>query len=120
MSLPSAKQALLAQISQSRTAVLRDSRILKDELNLASKLRDSVRNHPSFWLGGAAVSGYLMNRLFAKKKNPPPKKGGFFAHFKNLKWGGMTLLALFRIFFPLVIKPAIDAYTANTIPKKAG
>ncbi len=119
MSHSSAKQALVVAIGQSRATVIRDFRTLKDELNVAEKLRGAVRENPSFWLGGAATVSFLFGQLFAGPKNSfSSQKSGPFTRLKFLKWGGMGLLALARFVVPVVIKPAIAAYTQSRMNKK--
>ncbi len=119
MSHSSAKQALIVAIAQNRATVIRDFRALKDELNIAEKFRGSVRENPSFWLGGAATASFLLGRLFARPKTgSSSQKSSSLARLKFLKWGGMALLALARYIVPVVIKPAIAAYTQGKIYKK--
>jgi hypothetical protein len=123
MSIHPAKQALLVEINQSRAAMVRDLRALKEEINVVAKLRTSVRAHTPFWLGGATLAGFFFTRLFGRQKKAPlflskeshptsPK------HLKSLSWGGATLLTLFRLLLSLV-KPAIAAYTTRKIYKMA-
>jgi hypothetical protein len=116
----SAKQALVVAIGQNRATVIRDFRTLKNELNVAKKLRGSVRKNPSFWLGGAATASFLFGRLFGRQRTSlsAQKKGPFARRLKFLKWGGMSLLALARFIIPVLIKPAITAYTQGKIYKK--
>ncbi len=109
MSIHPAKQALLAEISQSRAAVARDLRALKEELNVAAKLRASIRTHIPFWLGGATMAGFFFTRLFKRRKQAPLPP-----HPKSLSWGGIKWLSLLRMFLPLV-KSAVAAYTTRKI-----
>lgn len=103
------KQALLAEISQSRAALVRDARALREELNIAEKLRSAVRVHTPLWLGGAAMIGFFSARVFGQaKKIFPSSSKKRRSRFRFLKWSGMLLLGLFRI-LPW-IKPAISAY----------
>ncbi|PWU11395.1 MAG: hypothetical protein C5B47_00945 [Verrucomicrobia bacterium] len=120
MSSHSIKQALIATINQSRAAVTRDLRALKDELNVAEKFRGSIRESPSVWLGGAATASFILGRFFTRQKagGSSQKGGSSVGRLRFLKWGGMGLLALARFVVPLCLKPAISAYTQDKIYKK--
>ena len=125
MNLPAAKQVILAEISQSRTAVARDLRALRDELNLTEKIRDSVRTHSPLWMGGAATASFLFTRIFRGKKeaSAPRKKGDSPRETTAKRLGSLTLggvsIALVRLLFPLV-KSAIFAYATKKIYKASG
>ena len=111
------KAELLADVARSRTAILRDTAAVRAELDLAAKIRNSVRSRPFAWLGGATVLGYFfagpktrtktVTKYLRGKSGEPVRKQekkprGFFG----------VLLSLLRLAIPLV-RPALTAYAAK-------
>jgi len=47
---------------------------LKERLDIPSRLRDSLRSHPSGWLVGSLVSGLAASLIFGRKPAAPEKK----------------------------------------------
>jgi len=114
-----AKDQILEELRRSRAAIARDAAAVANEINLASKLKKSVRTRPVAWLGGAAALGWILagpkTRVVTKtgkgKSSDRPEKSrpaGF--------WG--LLLGLFKIAIPLA-RPALTAYAARRLGEMA-
>ncbi len=111
------KLELQAEVARSRAAILRDSAAVRDELDVAAKIKASVRFRPFAWLGGAAALGYILagpktrtktvtKFVAGKGKEPAPKERrkprGFFE----------ILFSLIKLSLPL-LRPALSAYAAK-------
>lgn len=114
-----AKEQILEELRRSRAAIARDAAAVAEEINLASKLKKSVRTRPLAWLGGAAALGWILagpkTRVVtktAKGKSPAvaekTRPAGFWA----------ALLTLFKILLPLA-RPALSAYAARRLGEMA-
>ncbi len=66
------KQRLVAAINSSRAELTRSGRALKSELSLKTKLRRSVSEHRTAWLGFSVVAGLIITRRLTRR--PPPKQ----------------------------------------------
>jgi hypothetical protein len=115
----SPKDQILEELRRSRAAIARDAAAVADEINLASKLKKSVRARPLAWLGGAAAIGWILagpkTRVVtksAKGKSPALPEKSRPAGF----WG--LLLALFKIALPLA-RPVLSAYAARRLGEMA-
>lgn len=115
----SEKDKLLEELRRSRHAIARDAAAVAEEINLASKIKKSVRARPLAWLGGAAALGYILagpkNRVIVKpakgvKPSTLPAKSGGGA--SSGLWG--ILIALFKFALPLA-RPALSAYAARRL-----
>lgn len=115
----SPKDRILEELRLSRAAIVRDAAAVAEEINLASKLKKSVRARPLAWLGGAAALGWILagpkTRVVTKSA-----KGKFAAAPEKSRpagfWG--LLLALFKIALPLA-RPALSAYAARRLGEMA-
>ncbi len=111
------KAELLADVARSRAAIKRDTVAVRAELDLATKLQNSVRSRPFAWLGGAAAIGYFFagpkTRTKTVTKYIKGKSGGAVREEKKKPRGFFAvLLSLFRLALPLV-RPALSAYAAK-------
>jgi hypothetical protein len=115
----SRKDQILGELRRSRDAIARDASAVVDEINLASKLKKSVRARPLAWLGGAAALGWILagpkTRVVTKSA-----KGKSLSHPVKSRpagfWG--ILLALFKIVLPLA-RPVLSAYAARRLGEMA-
>lgn len=100
------------EIAASRTALRRDFRGLRDELDFAAKARRSVVQNPVAWLGGAALFGYLLS---GRKKSKVRGRGKIPAGepVKKLTVLG-GLLAAARLLFPLA-RPALTSFATRKL-----
>ncbi|ALJ56286.1 hypothetical protein AMD24_00091 [Candidatus Xiphinematobacter sp. Idaho Grape] len=110
------KQLILAEIRQSRLAVGNSLFTLAQELNVAKKIRRSVRIHLNLFLGLASITGFLLARFLGRrKKNLYSQERGdhSLAPLKSFTlWG--VLLTTFRFLVPLV-KPTVLAYVGKKV-----
>lgn len=99
--------------------MVRDFSTVRSELDVAAKLRQSVKSRPFAWLGSAAALGYIIagpkrrTRIVTKtvhdrKSKEKPVK----PEIRESRSLFGTLLALFKIVSPLV-RPALSAYAAR-------
>lgn len=111
------KDTLLAELARSRTAVARDFSTIRSELDVAAKLRQSVKSRPFAWLGSAAAIGYMIagpkrrTRVVTKTVSDHQRKPTKPEVRESRSLVG-TLLVLFKIVSPLV-RPALAAYAAR-------
>ncbi|MEI6033568.1 MAG: hypothetical protein WCS65_04695 [Verrucomicrobiae bacterium] len=111
----SRKPEILAELVRSRAAIARDAAEVRAQLDLAAKIKSSVKARPFAWLGGAAAIGYILagpktrtktviKRVRGKSEEPekPRSAGGF--------WG--ISLSLLKLSLPL-LRPALSAYAAK-------
>lgn len=111
------KAELLADVARSRAAIKRDTVAVRAELDLATKLQNSVRSRPFAWLGGAAAIGYFFagpkTRTKTVTKYIKGKSGEAVREKKSKPRGFLAvLLSLIRLALPLV-RPALSAYAAK-------
>lgn len=119
------KEKLLEEIHRSRQAVARDWHAFREELNLRSKLQTAVRARPAAWLGGAALTGFLLaGGLRCPRRNktaphlphqtsPSPGKASPPA---PAPWA--ALMATLKFAVPL-LKPLIQVYASKRLAKIA-
>jgi hypothetical protein len=115
----SPKEKILEELRLSRAAIARDTAAVADEINLASKLKRSVRARPLAWLGGAAMIGWMLagpkTRVVTKSAKGKPS-----ARPEKSRPAGFLgiLLGLFKIALPLA-RPALSAYAARRLGEMA-
>lgn len=114
----STKDQLLEELRRSRAAIARDAAAIAEEINLASKIKKSVRLHPLAWLGSAAALGYIFagpkTRIVTKLVKGP---AGAAADKSSPGWAPILwsiLLALFKFAFPLA-RPALTAFAMRRL-----
>jgi hypothetical protein len=69
------KAALIAELAAARARITESGRTLeeagsalKEKLNLPSRIKASYERHKPAWLGAAALFGFLLSRIPARKK----------------------------------------------------
>lgn len=113
------KDKLLTELSRSRAAVVRDFSTVRSELDVAAKLRQSVKSRPFAWLGSAAALGYIIagpkrrTRVITKTVHDRKSKEKLAKpEIRESRSLFGTLLMLFKIVSPLV-RPALSAYAVR-------
>ena len=66
-------QRLIRLSQASRRFLEAEVTVLKDRLDVPSRIRDSLKQHPSAWMAGSMVSGLFASALF-RRKAPATKK----------------------------------------------
>jgi len=115
----SRKAEIVAELARSRAAIARDTSAIRDEINVASKFRRSVKSRPFAWLGGAAAIGYFLAGPKTRTKTVTKvvrEKGPGPAKVETKKQHGFwdILFSLIKLCVPLV-RPALSAYAARRI-----
>ena len=60
-------QRLIRTSEQARAVLGSEIRAAKHRLDVPSRVKDSLRSHPTGWLGGSAVAGLAASLLFRRK-----------------------------------------------------
>jgi hypothetical protein len=111
------KAKILIELARSRAAIARDTASVRSELDLAAKLKNSVKARPFAWLGSAAAIGYILAgpktrtktvTKFVRGNSQAPAK----AETKKSHGFWNLLLALLKLAVP-VLRPALSAYAAK-------
>lgn len=120
------REEILSEISRSRIAIGQECSQLREELDFAAKLNQTVRRHPFAWLGGAAALGWILagpktkKRVVTKYVRNTDKRGGTSDQAAAGKFGLVAaLMTAARLAFPFV-KPALSAYAAKWLAEFAG
>lgn len=113
----SRKAEIVAELARSRAAVARDTSAVREQFDLAARIRKSVKARPFAWLGGAATIGYILAGPKTRTKTITKvvrDKGAGPAKAETKKQRGfwVILFSLIKLSFPL-IKPALSAYAAK-------
>jgi hypothetical protein len=65
------KATLIAELEVSRGEIRHAFRSCEYQLDLAARVRHSVRSNPVTWLSGAALSGWLVSQILALRLGRP-------------------------------------------------
>ncbi|MBV8141886.1 MAG: hypothetical protein JO279_01930 [Verrucomicrobia bacterium] len=112
------RSRIIAELARQRAALSNQTLLVRRNLDLKRRVAESVRGHSWSWMSLAAIFGWLLSRLPARKKkvyihvanseklSPQPKpKGGIMTPI----WKGMWSIA----------KPLVVAYLTKKIVQKA-
>lgn len=119
------KEKILAEVRASRAAIARDFGGVRREVDVAERLRRSVKSRPLAWLGGAAALGFYLAGPKTRTKtvvkhvrgDKPAAKGGKTVVREPRSLLG-TLFSLIRLIVPFV-RPALSAYAARRLSEFA-
>ena len=108
------KERIAAKLARVRTELSDQSLLLRQNLDFGHHMSDSIRRHSWGWISIAAIFGWLLSRLPARKKKiyidtSDPKKAksrgmGLLGHIWKAAWS--------------VAKPVITAYLTGRIAQK--
>ncbi len=113
------KSAILAELARSRAAITRDVALVREELDVTSHVKRSVRAKPMVWLACAAAVGYMLagpktrTRTVTKLVKGPKSAPVKVEKKRPLTFLGI-IIALFKVAMPLV-RPALSAYAARRV-----
>ncbi len=65
------KATLIAELEVSRSEIRNAFRSCEYQLDLAARVRQSVRDNPVTWLSGAALGGWLLSKILALRLGHP-------------------------------------------------
>jgi hypothetical protein len=108
------KQRIVLELARTRDELAEQSLLVRRNLDVNQHLTNSVRQHSWLWMSVAAVFGWILSRLPARKKkvyiqsaNPQKEKksGGIFKLIGNAVWS--------------VAKPVLTAYLTRVLAQKA-
>lgn len=105
----------LIELSEiSRRFLENEATHLRQKLDLPSRLRDSLREHPSKWLAGSLVSGLAASFLFRSRPAPIKKRRGIPATVV-----GLTLTAarpLLKVWLANQVKQVVSGNSSIPFP----
>lgn len=109
------KQQITAALTEVRIQVQNEASHLRRTLDMKQQFLGSIKNHPWEWASCAAIFGWLLSRIPARKKR-------IYIHSSNQKPikvnNAGPLGKLWRGFWKLS-KPIIAAYLAKLLAEKA-
>jgi hypothetical protein len=65
---PHKKQQIMDALTALRIQVQNEASLLRHKLDMKQHFLESIKNHPWEWAGGAAIFGWLLSRIPARKK----------------------------------------------------
>jgi len=113
------KSQLIAELERSRSDLARDLRGVRHGLDVGAHLRHAFVRQKAAWLGGAALTGWLLSRLPSRRKAVPrgDKPLAGMPKPKQSERGGLLLAALGVA--GTILKPAITALATRKIKEFA-
>jgi hypothetical protein len=66
--IPDKKQSITAGLTQRRIQLQNERSLLKRKLDMKQHILESIKSHPWKWASGAAIFGWLLSRIPARKK----------------------------------------------------
>jgi hypothetical protein len=105
---------LLAELSRSRTQIASSISGLRVDLDLPVHFKAAVGRNKSIWLGGAALFGWLLSKIPARKKTVKVVVDkGHKTEIRKVEKTGL-LLGLFKLIFSL-LRPMIMGFATKRI-----
>jgi hypothetical protein len=116
------KATLIAELEVSRGEIRHAFRSCEYQLDLAARVRHSVRSNPVIWLSGAALSGWLVSQILAlrlgrQSPNVSQARASSTGHASNARsnvTAPSLVSALFKMGFELA-KPALLEWIATRV-----
>jgi len=108
------KQQIVLELARTRVELAEQSLLVRRNLDVNQHLANSVREHSWLWMSAAAVFGWILSRLPARKKKvyiqstnsqKEKRRGGIL----RLIWNGIWSIA----------KPVLTAYLTKVLAQKA-
>lgn len=75
MSSVSDRKTLIADLEKNRIRVADDLAEFGESVNLTHRFKDSVREHPAWWIGGGVLGGIVLSRLLASQGHSRSENG---------------------------------------------
>src|SRR5689334_8203259 len=70
------KSELTARLARSRQLFSRNLGRLREDLDVPAHIKRNFTNHSTAWIGGAALTGWILSRLPSRKKVVAVDSGG--------------------------------------------
>ena len=102
------KAQLQAELDRARAELTRELSGLRGDLDVQSRMREAFVHHKAFWMTGAALAGWVLSRLPARKK-----KISFNGHTGQRDALRAGLSATLLKVGASMIKPALTAYATR-------
>jgi len=109
------RKQIAAEIARRRVELSDQSLLLRRDLDIGRRMSDSLRKHSWGWMSVAAMFGWLLSRLPARKKK-------IYVHTGNPeKWRGQKEGLMVQIWKGLwsIAKPLVVAYVTKQIAERA-
>jgi len=109
------RKRIAAELARMRIELSDQFLLVRRDLDVGRRMSDSLRKHSWGWMSVAAIFGWLLSRLPARKKKiyvqttSSEKRGGHREGFLVQVWKGMWSIA----------KPLMVAYVTKKIAEKA-
>jgi hypothetical protein len=113
--IPDKKQKITAALAGVRIQLQNELLLLRRDLNVGPHILESIRNHPWEWMSNAAIFGWLLSRLPARKK----KIYIYSSSREQVKSHGNGPLGKLWQGAWNISKPLIAAYLAKKLAEKA-
>jgi hypothetical protein len=113
--IPDKKQKITAALAGVRIQLQNELLLLRRDLNVGRHILESIRNHPWEWISNAAIFGWLLSRLPARKK----KIYIYSSSQEQVKSHGNGPLGKLWKGAWNISKPLIAAYLAKKLAEKA-
>ena len=107
------KTRLIGELDRARGGLSRDWSRLREAADVPAHLRQTFVHHKAAWLGGAALVGWVISRLPARKKKVKVLVDAKGHTVKRIAEGGL-LLGLGKIAFS-AIRPAVTAVVTRKL-----
>jgi hypothetical protein len=109
------RKRIAAELARMRVELSDQFLLVRRDLDVGRRMSDSLRKHSWGWMSVAAIFGWLLSRLPARKKKiyvqttNSEKRGAHHEGFLVQVWKGMWSIA----------KPLVVAYVTKKIAEKA-
>jgi len=106
------KAELTDQLARSRQLFSRNLGRLREDLDIPAHIKRNFTNHSSAWIGGAAITGWILSRLPSRKKTIPADQSG---ELRDARKKGTSLLpGVAKLLFSAA-RPALAAFATKKI-----
>jgi hypothetical protein len=109
------RKRITAELARRRVELSDQSLLVRRNLDVGRRMSDSLRKHSWGWMSLAAIFGWLLSRLPARKKK-------IYIHAANSeKWRGQKEGFMVQIWKGVwsIAKPLVVAYVTKKIAEKA-
>ncbi len=108
------RKRIAAELARMRVELSNQSLLVRRDLDVGRRMSESLRKHSWGWMSVAAIFGWLLSRLPARKKKiyvaaNSDKKVSYHEGFIGQVWKGIWSIA----------KPIVVAYVTKKIAEKA-